>query len=47
MSQLDTGFAEDMSGFDIHVVALAVHHLGDADLDDLDAARQTRTGIAV
>ena len=47
LPQLDAGGAEDLSGGAVHAVALAVDDLGDADLDDLDAAGEAGAGVAV
>lgn len=42
---MNTCFLEDLCALGVHVVALAENDLSDADLNDLDAARQTRTTI--
>ena len=47
LPELDAGGAEDLGGVAVHAVALAIDDLGDADLDDLDAAGEAGAGVAV
>lgn len=47
LPQLDARLLEDLGGFIVHVIAVAVHHFRDANLDNLDRTRQARTSIAV
>merc|ERR1712070_176138 len=47
LSELHAGFFEEIRGFDIHVVALTVHHFCDPHLHDLDAAGEAGARITV
>lgn len=47
LPQADTRLAQDPATGVVHVIALAEDDLLDADLGDLDAASQARTGVAV
>jgi len=47
LAQLDAGLLEDRGRFAIHAVSAAVDDLTDANLGNLDTARQTGAGIAV
>ena len=47
MPQLHTTFFKDLGRLVVHQVSLVIHHLSYTDLSDLDAARQTGTGVAV
>lgn len=43
----ETAYLENLGCLCVHIVALTVYHLCDADLNDFDGACQTRAGVAV
>lgn len=47
LAQLHTRLSEYLGRLLVHTVPVVVHHLADAYLADLDAARQTRARVAV